>query len=86
MPITPGAITGMVVVFVGIIGLQAFRIVVRGRQLQVSNAGLAKAMNDLFGLNRDLRGKTEKLDGSNRALSLANKELFRVNRDLEDLA
>jgi len=56
-----------------IISLQAFRILNRDKQLKVSNAALSDAMNDLFGVNQDLKTSNSQLKEAQDQLILNEK-------------
>ncbi len=64
---------GLMVVVVGVIGFQGFRIVVRDRQLRISNAALSNANQELFALNRDLREKTGDLEAANEQIQAQSR-------------
>ncbi len=59
---------GMVVVFLGIIGFQASRIIASNRKLKQSNLALSLANKELFGVNRELQQKSGDLEDANERL------------------
>ena len=67
----------LMVVLLAAIVSQTYRVVRRDNLLRVSNAALSDANKDLFGLNSDLRRKTEELEDVNARL----RELDSIKTD-----
>jgi len=67
-----------------VIAWQTTRLLRRDKLLQVSNAALSSANKDLFGLNQELREKTEALDESNRELQQKTETLEVQNVELAE--
>ena len=57
------------------IAFQTYRIVVRDRQLRISNAALSDAMHELFQNNRDLKAANKQLEEAMHRLKTAQNQL-----------